>query len=78
MLNFDEFIIIYIILNYKINKQVTHVISSFTIINWIMFEFVISDLFIMHVMFDLTNTIEDPLLTRSKHDLQTRTIQYGS
>ena len=63
MLNFDEFIIIYIILNYKINKQVTHVISSFTIINWIMFEFVISDLFIMHVVFGLTNTIENQLLT---------------
>ena len=62
MLNIEEFIIIYIILNYQINDQVTRVLSCYSIINRIMFEFVIYDQFIIHVMFELTNTIKKPVI----------------
>ena len=62
MLNIDEIVIIYIILNYKIKKRVTCVLSCYTIINWVVFEFVIFDLFFIHVV--LVNTVENLLLTQ--------------
>ena len=59
VLNIEEFIIIYIILNYQINNMVIRVLSYYTFINWIMFQFVIFDLFIsIRVLFRLTNTLE--------------------
>ena len=51
VLNIDELIIIYIILNYQINKQVTCVISCYPITNWVLFEFINYDLFIICVVF---------------------------
>ena len=72
MLNIDALLIIYIILNYKINKHVTRVLLCYTIINWVMFEFFISDLFIIRVVFGLTNTIKNMLLTQPKHNPRTR------
>ena len=69
MLNIDKIVIIYIILHYRINKRVTHVSSCYTITNWIMFEFVIYDPFIIRVVFGLMNVVENLLLTRSKHDM---------
>ena len=59
---------IYFILNYQINKQVTRVILCYLIINGIVFEFIIFYLFIIRVMFKLTNTIKNLLSTRTKHD----------
>ena len=50
MLNIDELIIIYIILNNQINKQVI--------------EYVIFDSFIIRVVFGSANTVEYLLLTR--------------
>ena len=49
MLNIDELIINYIILNYQINKFVIRVISYYPIINWIVFELVILYSFILRV-----------------------------
>ena len=43
VLNFDELIIVYIILNYQINKLVIHVVSCYPITNWVVFEFFIFD-----------------------------------
>ena len=63
MLNIDELIQIYIILNYQINKRVTRVISCYTITNRVMFEFVIFDMFIIRVIFGLVNTVDNLLLT---------------
>ena len=71
MLNIDELIIIYIILNYQINKRVTCVVLCYSITNWVVFEFVISDPFIIHVVFELANTIENRLLTRPANSLIT-------
>ena len=48
MLNI-KLIMIYIILDYQINKHVIRVISCYPILNWIMFEFVIFNLFIISV-----------------------------
>ena len=58
VLNIEELIIIYIILNYQINKLVIRVLSCYTFINWIVFEFVIFNLFIIRVVLELTNTVE--------------------
>ena len=63
MLNIDELIIIYIILNYQINKRATHVVSYYSITNCAVFEFVIFYPFIIRVLFVLMNTIENMLLT---------------
>ena len=52
MLNIDGLTIIHIILNDQINKQVIRVVSYYLIINWVVFEFVIFDLF------GLANTVE--------------------
>ena len=64
VLNIDESIIIYIILNYQISKWVMRVVSCYTNTNWVIFEFVIFDLLIIRVVFGLANTIESLLLTR--------------
>ena len=69
MLNIDELIIIYIILNYQINKQVTRVLSCYMITNWVVFEFIIYDSFINCIVFGLMNKIENLLLTTHKHEL---------
>ena len=50
MLNIDELIIIYIILNYQINKRVIRVVSCYPITN--------CDPFIICVVFVLANTID--------------------
>ena len=50
MLNIDELIILYIILNYKINKHVTCVISCYLITNWVLFEFINYDMFIICIV----------------------------
>ena len=71
MSSIDELIIIYIILNYQINKRVTCVVLCYSITNWIAFEFVISNPFIIHVVFELPNTIENRLLTRPTNILIT-------
>ena len=55
MLNIDELILIYIILNYQINKRVTRVISCYTITNWVMFGYVIFNSFIIRIVFGLVN-----------------------
>ena len=57
MLNIVELNIVYIILNYKINKRVTRVILCYLITKRVVFEFVIFNLFIIRVMFGLMNTI---------------------
>ena len=44
MLNIDELIIFYIILNYQINNRVIRDISCHPIINWVMLEIVLFDL----------------------------------
>ena len=62
VLNIDEYIIIYIILNYHINKWVIHVVSCYPITNWVVFEFIIFDSFIICIVFELTNTIKCILL----------------
>ena len=59
MLNIDELIIIYIILNYKINKLVTCVVSCYLITDYVVFEFVIFYLFIIRVMIGLANIVEN-------------------
>ena len=59
----------YIILNYQINKRVTRVVSCYPITNWVVFEFVIFNLFIIRVMFGLVNTIENLLLRTTRHEL---------
>ena len=64
MLNIDKLVIIIITLNYQINKRVTLVESCYTVTNWIVFEFIISDPFIIRVVFKLANTIENLLSTR--------------
>ena len=69
MLNINELIINYIILNYQINKRVTHVESCYLVLNWVMFKFVISNPFIIHVIFGLMNIIKNLLLTRLKNKL---------
>ena len=43
MLNIDGLIIIHMILNDQINKRVVRVMSSYLIITWVMFKFVIFD-----------------------------------
>ena len=58
VLNIDELIIIYIILNYQINKRVIRIVLCYPIINWVIFEFVIFDLFIIRAVFELVNTVE--------------------
>ena len=58
VLNIDELIIIYIILNYQINKRVIRVVSCSPVTTWVVFEFVIFDLFIFRVVFGLVNTVE--------------------
>ena len=58
MLNIDELIIINIILNYQINRPVTYIVSCYTITNWVTFEFVIIDMLIIHIVFELEKTIE--------------------
>ena len=63
MLNINELVIIIITLNYQINKLVTLVESCYTVTNWVVFGFVISDSFIIRVMFELANTIENLLST---------------
>ena len=63
MLNIDKLVIIIVNLNYQINKRVTVVESCYTVTNWVVFEFVISDPFIIRVVFELTNTIENLLST---------------
>ena len=62
VLNIDEYIIIYIILNYHINKWVIHVVLCYPITNWVVFEFIIFDSFIICIVFELTNTIKCILL----------------
>ena len=72
MLNIDELIIIYIILNYQINKQIILSIN----INWIIFEFVISNPFIIRVMFGLTNTVKKPIIDMiHEHELPPLSIK---
>ena len=61
MLNIDELIIIYIILNYQINKRVIRIVSCYPIIHWIVFEFVIVGSFVIS---ELVNTVKYLLLTR--------------
>ena len=59
MLNInDELIIIYIISNYQINKQVTRVVLCYPVTNWVMFKFFIFNPFIIHVVFGSTNMIK--------------------
>ena len=72
VLNMDELIIIYIILNYQINKWVIRIISCCQITNWVVFEFVIFDPFIIHVVFKMANTVEYLLFTRPNHNPLTR------
>ena len=48
----------YIILNYQINKRVIRVVSCSPVTTWVVFEFVIFDLFIFRVVFGLVNTVE--------------------
>ena len=43
VLNIDELNIIYIILNYKINKHVTRIVSCYLITKWVVFAFFISE-----------------------------------
>ena len=64
VLNIDELIIFYIILNYQINKRVILAVSCYTITNRVVFEFIIFDLFINCIFFELANTIECMLLIR--------------
>ena len=49
--------IIYIILNYQINKRVIRVVSFYPITNWIVFEFVIFDQFIIPIVIGITNIV---------------------
>ena len=58
MLNIDGLIIIHIILNDQINKQVIRVVSYYSITNRVMFEFVIFYPIIIRVTFGLANTME--------------------
>ena len=46
VLNMNELIIIYIILNYQINERVMHVILCYRNTDWVVFEFVRFDPFI--------------------------------
>ena len=48
--------------------------SCYPIINWVVFEFVICDSFIICVVFELTNMVENLLLTRVKHYPRTRIV----
>ena len=50
MLYINELIIIHIILNYQIKKWVICIVLCYQVINWVMFEFFISNLFIIRVM----------------------------
>ena len=72
VLNKDGLIIIYIILNYQINKWVIRVILCYPITNWVVFEFVIFDPFIIRDVFGMLNTVQYLLLTEPKHNLLTR------
>ena len=72
VLNKNELIIIYLILNCQINKQVIRVILCYPITNWVVFEFVIFDQFIIFVVFGMVTTVQYLLLTQPKHDLLTR------
>ena len=65
MLNIDELIITYIILNYQINKRATRVVLCYMITNRVVFEYVISDPFIICVVFGLVNIVANLLLIRS-------------
>ena len=51
MLNIDGLIINYFNLNDQINKRVMHVVSCYSIINWVVIEFVNFDMIINHVVF---------------------------
>ena len=62
MFNIDELIIIYLILNYQINKHVIRVMSSYSISNRVVFEYIIFDSFIIRIMSGLTNTVKCLLL----------------
>ena len=64
MLDINELIIIYIILNYQINKWVIRVVLCFQVINWVKFEFFISNLFIIRIV----NIKEYLLLIQLKHE----------
>ena len=48
VLNIDELVIIYIILNYQINKLVICVILCHSITNWVVFQFII---ILTHLLF---------------------------
>ena len=52
VLNIDELIILYIILNYQINKRATLIASCYLNINRIVFKFIIYNSFIIHVIFE--------------------------
>ena len=64
MLDINELIIIYIILNYQINKWVIRVVLCYQVINWVVFEFFISNLFIIRIV----NIVEYLLLIQLKHE----------
>ena len=64
MLDINELIIIYIILNYQINKSVIRVVLCYQVINWVVFEFFISNLFIIRIV----NIVEYLLLIQLKHE----------
>ena len=57
MLNIDELIILYIILNYQITKRVMHVVSCYLITNLIVFLFFIFIHLLFVSYFELTNAI---------------------
>ena len=52
VLNINELIILYIILNYQINKRVTLIASCYSNTNGVVLKFVIYNSFIIHVMFE--------------------------
>ena len=64
MLNIDELIIVYNILNHQINKMVIRIVLCYPITNLAKFEFVYFDSFIICVVFRLANILKYMLLTR--------------
>ena len=52
-----------LILNYQIHERVIRVVLCYTITNWVVFEFIIFDSFIISVVFGLMNNVENLLFT---------------
>ena len=49
-------------LNHQSNKHVTCVVSYYMITNWVIFEFISFNSFILRIVFELTNKIENLIL----------------